>query len=59
METAHVVKKSWKCHMQETYFVWSFVSEIYGEETGDEVTHYFLAIVHDPLAVRTSKSNFV
>ena len=29
METAHVVQKSWKYHMQEIYFVWSFVSEIY------------------------------
>ena len=37
--------------MQETYFVWSFVSEIYGKETGDEVTHYFLASVHGSLAV--------
>ena len=49
---------SWKC--QETYFVWSFVSEIYGKETGDEVTHYFLASVHDPLAEKkTSKSKVV
>ena len=45
--------------MQETYFAGVSVSEIYGKETGDEVTHYFLAIVHDPLAVRTSKNNFV
>ena len=45
--------------MQETYFAGVSVSEIYGKETGDEVTHYFLASVHDPLAVKTSKSKVV
>ena len=51
LETAHVVKKSWKYHMQETYFAGVSVSEIYGKEKGDEVSHYLLASVHDPLAV--------
>ena len=59
METAHVVRKSCKYHVQETYFVWSLVSEIYGKEKGGEVTHYFLARTRDLLAVGISKSKFV
>ena len=43
METAHVVRKSCKYHVQETYFVWSLVSEIYGKEKGGEVTLYFFS----------------
>ena len=43
--------QSWKYHMQETYFAGVSVSEIYGKEKGDEVSHYLLASVHDPLAV--------
>ena len=45
--------------IRETYFVWSLVSDIYGKETGDEVTHYFLARTRDPLAVGILKSKFV
>ena len=59
LETAQVVRKSCKYHVQETYFVWSLVSEIYGKEKGGEVTHYFLARTRDLLAVGISKSKFV
>ena len=59
MDSAHVVRKSCKYHVQETYFVWSLVSEIYGKEKGGEVTLYFLARTRDLLAVGISKSKFV